>query len=122
MDRRGLVVLKGCLWIAPIDPHGLQCVARTKQGGLCKNPVSYSQELSWYEFHLGAHGYVDAYDGQRFKDADRWLAQHCTTHDTLDVIDIAEPELRPFHVAHDAALVRRYREDVTYDGGQPATG
>ncbi|MFI1382469.1 hypothetical protein [Embleya sp. NPDC020886] len=38
-----LVVLGGRLWIAPEDPHLLQCVAATVRNRRCRNPVEYGQ-------------------------------------------------------------------------------
>ncbi|MFZ3562697.1 hypothetical protein ACOKM5_42960 [Streptomyces sp. BH097] len=123
MEPRPLVVLRGRLWINPGgDAHMLQCVARTRKGSRCHNPVEYGQMLGFHEFHLGAAGYVMAYGrpgGGDSVDVDRWLAQHCTLHDTPDVIDCESPELRRFDIVRDAAHVQEYPVDVTY-AGQPA--
>nr|AAQ93565.1 putative membrane protein [Streptomyces clavuligerus] len=86
MIPRPLVVLGRRLWINPGgDAHMLRCVARTRQGRRCQNPVEYGQVLGCYEFQLGSAGYVMAYGssgGAGAVDADRWLAQHCALHDT----------------------------------------
>jgi hypothetical protein len=115
MRSPGLVVLKGRLWLTPTDPHLLQCVARTAKGKRCQNLVESGQVLSWCEVQLGPHGYVNAYDGRRWDDADRWLAQHCRTHDGPHTDDLEHPEFRSFHVHADAAHLRPYRQDAVYD-------
>jgi hypothetical protein len=115
-----LVVLRGRLWINPSgDAHHLQCVARTKKGSRCQNPVEHGQVLGLHEFQLGSAGYVQAYGhpgAGETVDADRWLAQHCTLHDTPDVIDCETTELRRFDIVRDAPHVRAHRVDVSYDG------
>ncbi|MGG2463819.1 hypothetical protein ACO0M4_29160 [Streptomyces sp. RGM 3693] len=117
---RQLVVLRRRLWVNPSgDAHDLQCVARTKKGGRCQNPVEYGQVLGIHEFQLGAAGYVEAYGTPRrieTADADRWLAQHCTLHDTSDAIDCEATELRRFDIVRDAAYIKAHRVDVAYDG------
>ncbi|MCQ9132851.1 hypothetical protein [Streptomyces hilarionis] len=120
MEPRQLVVLRGRLWINPSgDAHALQCVARTKRGSRCQNPVEYGQLLGLHEFQLGSVGYVQAYgslSAGETVDTDRWLAQHCTLHDTPDVTDCETPELRRFDIVRDAAHVRAHRVDVAHDG------
>ncbi|MFD7685600.1 hypothetical protein [Streptomyces sp. NPDC059781] len=120
MKPRQLVVLRGRLWVNPSgDAHALQCVARTRKGSRCQNPVEYGQLLGLHEFQLGSAGYVQAYGhpgAGDTVDADRWLAQHCTLHDTPDVIDCETPELRRFDIARDVAHVQAHRADVAYDG------
>ncbi|WP_128380446.1 hypothetical protein [Streptomyces cavernae] len=117
--RCQLVVLRGRLWINPSgDAHALQCVARTRKGGRCQNPVESGQVLGLHEFQLGSAGYVQAYGsigGGEAVDVDRWLAQHCTLHDTPDVTDYETTELRRFDIVRDAAHIRVHRVDVAYD-------
>ncbi|MER6655240.1 hypothetical protein ABT248_32465 [Streptomyces sp. NPDC000971] len=131
MIGNSLVALRGRLWINPAgDAHALQCVARTRKGDRCQNPVEYGQILGHHEFQLGSAGYVQAYGSpwgpDTGVDVDRWLAQHCTTHDSPDVTDAAVPELRRFNVRRDASYIRPYRTDAAYDdsgaeevGGEP---
>ncbi|MEV6810244.1 hypothetical protein [Streptomyces sp. NPDC051132] len=123
MEPRQLVVLRGRLWINPSgDAHTLQCVARTRKGSRCQNLVEYGQLLGFHDFQLGSAGYVQAYGCPGVGDTvavDRWLAQHCTLHDTPDVTDCAAPELRRFDIVRDAGHVRTHRVDVAYDG-EPA--
>lgn len=118
--RCQLVVLRGRLWINPSsDAHTLQCVARTRKGGRCQNPVEAVQVLGLHEFQLGSVGYVQAYGslgGGDSADVGRWLAQHCTVHDTPDVTDDETSELRRFDIVRDAAHIRGFRADVAYDG------
>lgn len=118
-----LVVLRGRLWINPSgDAHALQCVARTKKGNRCLNPVENGQVLGFSDFQLGSAGYVGAYGSHgRYEtvDVDRWLAQHCTVHDTPDVIDHETAELRRFHIIRDASFIQPHRTDVAFDG-EPA--
>lgn len=120
MNDKHLVVLRGRLWINHSgDAHALQCVARTKSGARCRNPVEYGQVLSYNEFQLGSAGYVMAYGSLGTidsVDADRWLAQHCLAHDSPDVIDSEATELRRFDIVRDHAHLRAHREDVAYDG------
>ncbi|WP_331719435.1 hypothetical protein [Streptomyces sp. NBC_01187] len=94
-------------------------MARTRKGGRCQNPIEFGQVLGLREFQLGRCGYVYAYGyHERFDqvDVDRWLAQHCTLHDTPDAIDCERPELRRFDIVHDASFIRPYRVDALYDG------
>lgn len=102
--RCQLVVLRGRLWINPSgDASDLQCVARTRKGRRCLNPIEESgQVLGLHEFQLGSAGYVQAYGslgGGDTVDVDRWLAQHCTLHDTPDVTDYETTELRRLEAA-----------------------
>jgi len=114
----GTVLLNGSLWATPLDPHHLRCVSLTNSGGRCKNLLEAGQVLSWGEFQLGPHGYVHAYDGRHFADAERWLAQHCATHVArLRTGDWQAPEFRLFHVVRDAAHHKPYRQDAVYAGG-----
>lgn len=116
MTGNPLVVLRGRLWINPSgDAHALQCVARTSKGSRCQNPIEYGQVFGLHEFQLGSVGYVDAYGPGVGTVADRWLAQHCTLHDTPSVIDCEKTELRRFDIVRDASLVREHRVDVSYD-------
>ncbi|MEU7377820.1 hypothetical protein [Streptomyces albidoflavus] len=124
-----LVVLRGRLWVNPGgDPHALQCVAATKKGGRCLNPVEYGQILGFHEFQLGSSGYVEAYGSPgRYDsgvDVDRWLAQHCTTHHSPDTTDVVVPELRRFDLRHDTCFIKPYRTDAAYDdsGANSAVG
>ncbi|WP_255311004.1 hypothetical protein [Streptomyces viridosporus] len=123
MKPRQLVVLRGRLWVSPEgDAHALQCVARTRKGSRCQNPVEHGQLLGLHEFRLGSAGYVQAYGhpgAADTVDADRWLAQHCTLHDIPEAIDCETPELRRFDIVRDVAHVQAYRSDVAYDG-EPA--
>ncbi|GAA2614957.1 hypothetical protein GCM10010304_80110 [Streptomyces roseoviolaceus] len=119
--RCQLVVLRGRLWINPSgDAHALQCVARTRKGARCLNPIEESgQVLGLHEFQLGSAGYVQAYGspgGGETVEVDRWLAQHCTLHDIPDVTDYETTELRRFDIVRDAAHIRVHRCDVAYDG------
>jgi hypothetical protein len=75
--------------------------------------------LGFHEFQLGSAGYVGYPGVGDTVAADRWFAQHCTLHDTPDVIDCETPELRRFDIVRDAAHVRPHRVDVAYDG-EPA--
>ncbi|MFB7935437.1 hypothetical protein ACFC4C_40750 [Streptomyces sp. NPDC056039] len=114
-------MLRGRLWINPSgDASDLQCVARTRKGRRCLNPIEESgQVLGLHEFQLGSAGYVQAYGslgGGDTVDVDRWLAQHCTLHDTPDVTDYETTELRRFDIVRDAAHIRGQRCDVAYDG------
>ncbi|MFI6582788.1 hypothetical protein [Embleya sp. NPDC050493] len=95
-----LVVLGRRLWIAPEDPHLLPCVAATVRGPRCQNPVEYGQIMTVLEVQLGEAGYVNAYVafGPDRAVAPRWLAQHCTVHDTPDAVDTDPTELRPFRL------------------------
>ncbi|MFE9619640.1 hypothetical protein [Streptomyces sp. NPDC006384] len=80
------------------------------------------QLLGLHEFQLGSAGYVQAYGSLGAGDTvdtDRWLAQHCTLHDTPDVTDCDTPELRRFDIVRDAAHIRAHRVDVAYDS-EPA--
>jgi hypothetical protein len=115
-----LVVLRGRLWVNPGgDVHALRCVARTRKGDRCQNYVEYGQVLGFHEFQLGSAGYVEAYGSRGGHDSrvdvDRWLAQHCTTHDGPDVTDVAVSELRRFDLRYDTSFVRPYRTDAAYD-------
>lgn len=114
-----LVVLRGRLWINPSgDAHALQCVARNKKGNRCQNPIEYGQVLGFREFQLGSAGYVDAYGypGRDGVDVDRWLAEHCTLHDTPEVTDCEVTELRRFDIVRDAFFIKPYRVDAACDG------
>ncbi|WP_328843023.1 hypothetical protein [Streptomyces sp. NBC_00258] len=120
MTGNPLVVLHGRLWINPSgDAHALQCVARTTKGSRCQNPVEYGQVFGFHEFQLGSAGYAEAYGPGVGAIADRWLAQHCTLHDTPDVIDCETTELHRFDIVRDAPHVRAHRVDASYDG-EPA--
>ncbi|MFK8851419.1 hypothetical protein [Streptomyces sp. Ac-502] len=105
-------MLRGRLWISPCgDAHDLQCVARTKKGTRCRNPIEYGQMLGFHAFRLGDAGYVEAYGslGQGDAvDADRWIAQHCLVHDAPDVIDCGPAELRRFDIVRDAAHIKAH--------------
>ncbi|WP_229376978.1 hypothetical protein [Streptomyces spirodelae] len=115
-----LVVLRGRLWVnASGDAHFRQCVARTRKGGRCQNPIEYGQVMGFREFQLGPAGYVYAYGcygPHGAVDDDRWLAQHCTLHDTPDVVDCETPELRRFDIIRDSSFIKPYRVDAAYDG------
>ncbi|MFI1382468.1 hypothetical protein [Embleya sp. NPDC020886] len=69
------------------------------------------------EVRPGEAGYVNAYVafGPDRAVAPRWLAQHCTVHDTPDAADTDPTELRPFRLDTDGHLVRRYRTDALID-------
>ncbi|MFI1386133.1 hypothetical protein [Embleya sp. NPDC020886] len=114
---RELVMLGRRLWIAPIDPHCLQCVAATVRSRRRRNPLEYGQIMTMLQVQLGAVGYVHAYRpfGTDREVASRWLAQHCTVRDTPDAVDTDTTELRPFRLDTDGHLVRRYRTDALID-------
>ena len=101
---RQLVVLRGRLWVSPDgDAHALQCVARTRKGSRCRNPVEYGQLLGLHEFRLGPAGYVQAYrsdvayDGEpavRAEEAGTTGAQDTPTGSVAAVFEAAS-QLRP---------------------------
>lgn len=101
-------------------PHGLemQCVARTRKGARCANrvhrgPLGGRRVMAW------TGGLIEVVD-LRYNPADlvtRWLAQHCLTHDTLDVTDCERPEWEPFQPEGlHADLVRPLPETPTLVG------
>ncbi|MFJ8745778.1 hypothetical protein ACIRL2_41275 [Embleya sp. NPDC127516] len=89
-------------------------MARTTAGRQCRNPLEYGQVLNPMEVQRGDAGYVYAYMAfaPNRKEQERWLAQHCATHDGVDV---TPPEIRPFRLATDEALVQQYRHDALVD-------
>jgi hypothetical protein len=125
--RADLVLLGDRVWYLPDGMYELQCIARTRRGPRCRNPIEHGQIASWTQMR-STHGLITVYDLGGHADATvrRWQEQHCELHDSPDVVDFSSPEWEPFDPVRHAAMVtsleekiaeytRRLREGVTDD-------
>lgn len=128
MTRRpDLVLLGDRIWYIPDGVSDLRCIARTRRGPRCRNPVEQGQIASWTELR-STHGLISVYNlsGVEAATLQRWREQHCELHDTPGVVDFSSPEWEPFDPVRHAAMVtsldekiaeytRRLREGATED-------
>lgn len=73
-------------------PYPLYCVARTKSGGRCRNPLEFGQTAEWVTLPSSSGIEMSVYD---VGDNPRWMSQHCTTHDDPGQEDYCPPQWQP---------------------------
>lgn len=108
-----LVLLGDRIWYLPDGVYELQCIARTRRGPRCRNPVEPGQIAVWTQLR-SSHGLITVYDLGGADDAtlQRWREQHCPTHDSPDVADFCAPEWEPFDPVRHAAMVTTLEEQI----------